>query len=406
MPTKTFHSTDVTGAAQDYTGGGPTGSITPVITLNSFGHFELTGLGSSVGSGQGISFTYRQTGNVNFIGSLGIPISSLITEVIITKPRHVIININADGVGGDIGIQALIPNDNSLPIPTYDLNDPASISYSSNLSGIPSQQVFDYSSAPITVTQLIATHGSILFELNLVVNSGKTNNNEIDFNMGFGPGWEIQVTYDELPLEWTVESSDDPYLPGKSKISIKSKKGGLEDIVTDSDTNPDDPLTPEDPFNKIADSYPIHPIDPLNLEDIFNKPPNLIYPVDPKQKSGIIIELVIGLVTIIYAIPMKDVVLISPYLITFIIRYWIIIKIIKLIPTVLDTVVTITVKVKVVGTTFSGTVTLGTLNILIADVTGMYVMIKDKRSDTVYDRTGDTREIKIPDPFAKTGFID
>lgn len=38
------------------------------------------------------------------------------------------------------------------------------------------------------------------------------------------------------------------------------------------------------------------------------------------------------------------------------------------------------------GTQFSGSVTLGTLSLLFVDASGIYVLIKDKRTDTLYDR--------------------
>lgn len=57
------------------------------------------------------------------------------------------------------------------------------------------------------------------------------------------------------------------------------------------------------------------------------------------------------------------------------------------------------------GTQFSGSLTLGTFTILYENASGIYRIVPNKRSDTIYDRTGDTAELKIPDPFAITAYI-
>jgi hypothetical protein len=60
------------------------------------------------------------------------------------------------------------------------------------------------------------------------------------------------------------------------------------------------------------------------------------------------------------------------------------------------------------GVQFSGSVVLGSLNTLLTDGSGIYTLVPGKTSDTYYDRSTDpvtTIEIKIPDPFAKIGFI-
>lgn len=59
------------------------------------------------------------------------------------------------------------------------------------------------------------------------------------------------------------------------------------------------------------------------------------------------------------------------------------------------------------GTQFSGSVSLGTLNILLTNASGIYTLVPGKTNDTLYSslRDGTTRNVKIPNPFAKTGFI-
>lgn len=59
------------------------------------------------------------------------------------------------------------------------------------------------------------------------------------------------------------------------------------------------------------------------------------------------------------------------------------------------------------GTQFSGDIVLGTLTILLANASGIYTLVKGKTSDTLYSsaRDGTTYNVKIPNPFARTGFI-
>lgn len=59
------------------------------------------------------------------------------------------------------------------------------------------------------------------------------------------------------------------------------------------------------------------------------------------------------------------------------------------------------------GFQFSGPVSLGSITILTTNASGIYVLTSGKTSDTLYSslRDGTTYDVKIPDPFAKTGFI-
>jgi hypothetical protein len=59
------------------------------------------------------------------------------------------------------------------------------------------------------------------------------------------------------------------------------------------------------------------------------------------------------------------------------------------------------------GIQFSGDITLGSYTILVADASGIYTIVPGKTDDTLYKsaRDGTTFDVKIPDPFIKTGFI-
>lgn len=60
------------------------------------------------------------------------------------------------------------------------------------------------------------------------------------------------------------------------------------------------------------------------------------------------------------------------------------------------------------GTTFSGSVLLGQIDVIIADGSGIYRIVADKREDTIYVASSvdpTTTDVAFPTPFAKTGFI-
>jgi hypothetical protein len=63
--------------------------------------------------------------------------------------------------------------------------------------------------------------------------------------------------------------------------------------------------------------------------------------------------------------------------------------------------------ISIEGTQFSGSAVLASALILLADSSGIYSIIDGKTSDTLYVGNGSslTEDNKIPDPFAKTGFI-
>lgn len=57
------------------------------------------------------------------------------------------------------------------------------------------------------------------------------------------------------------------------------------------------------------------------------------------------------------------------------------------------------------GQQFSGTVSLGVLQILNEDASGIYKIVKNKTCDTFYDRSSDTMDVMIPQPLIRTGYI-
>lgn len=65
------------------------------------------------------------------------------------------------------------------------------------------------------------------------------------------------------------------------------------------------------------------------------------------------------------------------------------------------------VLVYIQSTAFSGYAYIASLTVLVADASGIYKLVTNKSSDTIYTShsTGTTSEIKIPDPFIKTGFV-
>lgn len=60
------------------------------------------------------------------------------------------------------------------------------------------------------------------------------------------------------------------------------------------------------------------------------------------------------------------------------------------------------------GTQFSGTVALGTLTVLNTNASGLYTLVPGKTNDTLYRnaRDGTTRDVAIPNPRVRTGFLN
>lgn len=69
----------------------------------------------------------------------------------------------------------------------------------------------------------------------------------------------------------------------------------------------------------------------------------------------------------------------------------------------------LTIAFVVDGVSFSGEVIMGTLTPILVDGSGIYTLSRGKRSDTYYDRSVtpvEEVEVKIPEPFIKTGFFN
>jgi hypothetical protein len=62
---------------------------------------------------------------------------------------------------------------------------------------------------------------------------------------------------------------------------------------------------------------------------------------------------------------------------------------------------------QIIPTSFFGSAILGIVNIQLVDGSGLYTLVPGKRNDTYYDRSttpSTTIDLKIPDPFGKTGY--
>src|SRR6185312_6256871 len=65
------------------------------------------------------------------------------------------------------------------------------------------------------------------------------------------------------------------------------------------------------------------------------------------------------------------------------------------------------VEVTIKPTIFGGSVTLGTLTIVIANASGIYRLVANQNYDTLYisnPTINDTEQVKIPDPYFRTGY--
>ena len=167
----------------------------------------------------------------------------------------------------------------------------------------------------------------------------------------FGLGWTITVEYDDAPLQWTIpqNAADDQYTEG-SEITLISQTVELPEIALD--------------FELVTQVDILIP-DPLN--------PGTFITINVPQLSWT---------------------LITPRLFRFIMPSWA-----GNLPTVIKVVLT--------STQFSGTVERQLYTINFVSASGIYELVSGKTSDTLYIEAepGETIDVKIPNPFGRTGFF-
>lgn len=349
----------------------------PSLVETGIGSWELTlNLASSAVAGVvyadctwGGDFSFinqlciEQTWSVTYDDLLGIPINAQIKKVTFRRPRSASVTFNATDFpgSGDNAHQLFLYGD-ALYTPIY-----FSLAYGSpfvgpvlvseSFAGVAADEILlDLTAGPTSITraQLIASYSD--FNNNLYgvstysgTDADGVNNQTASMNgtVQVGLGWQVEVEY-ELVFQWTLNQ------PQTSEgLNIPLEPGVL--VTVSSDPNADDPLD----FTQVT-----------------------------------VVTLVLGDLTTIN-VPIGNWVDISANLFTFTIPSFGILT-----PTILT--------IQIESTQFTGPLPLQTLfTIYFLSATGIYELQLGKTSDTLYieEYPGTTIDVKIPNPFGRTGFI-
>lgn len=213
---------------------------------------------------------------------------------------------------------------------------------------------FDYDFSGIPPSALDIYVGGIGLKVFLSVTQAQGNFTEI------GPLFDLRVegTYEINDYSWDLEVPDDPVDTG-TKIRVTS--------------NSDDPTDP-----RVLDVDQITTIT-----------------VTYKDSSDVWQEITVTNITLVY-------------------RRITISNIVNILEFTIPDILSIdpgdppkTLLIRITSTQFSGSVVLGKLiTIYFVDAPGIYRLVPSKHTDTLYDiENGGTVDVKIPNPFAKTGFV-
>ena len=155
---------------------------------------------------------------------------------------------------------------------------------------------------------------------------------------------------------------------------------GAYDIETFVEPNPNNPTNPK-VFQPGVDNVTVSSPGPPSGPDL-----TTVTEIKIKDKDGNVVK----------TIPSSDFII------------WITITLEFLLPDLPDLPPWVPGLYTIVGTTFSGSVPLGSLYILIENGSGIYSIVAGKTSDTIYINSpgnNQTMDFKIPNPFFKTGLI-
>jgi hypothetical protein len=365
MPSRTFNQLDLTNIVQGYLAGPfATNSSNNFINTN-FGSFQWNGVGSDgnpIGGGTSVFFTYQKTADLDFTPlSRPIPESALITEVRTRIER--VINVNADAIGGppapacSVTLKlTIVCSGNQLydTDETFVGTDSVDHLWFEAVLGSEEDIINDFSDAPISVATLQATFGNPSF-LITATNPG--------FSSGFAAGgsstcdfgleirnWEIKVTWMEQYVWGIPQDPSEPINEGST--------------VTLTSPLPADVVLPQES---------------VDFEDV-------------TQVDILVPDYTVPGTFITVNVPVWTVV--SARRITFIMPSWV-----GNLPTV--------VRVRLTSTQFTGTVERQIYTILFVSASGIYELVPDKTSDTLYIELepGETIDVKIPNPFGKSGYF-
>lgn len=378
MPgSRVFTQQDVTGIVAGYTSGPSTTNSSVSLSSSSFSTWSLFGSGSITVPGAGgatssANAAYSKTGTIDFQSGVNpIPDDALITRIRARIGGR--ISATARGTSDsvvDCSVTAALNLSTNLPSygpdnPTGPLNGlevvdqvdnvlVASGSYFRQLQGSDGDVIYDFEDAPINLTQLIADFGSPALFISFSpiqgfgANFGTTAFAQTSYAISIDT-WELEVTWTNKYV-WLINqpATNNPPTAG-TVITLTSPTTGLE------------------PGQEAVDFTEVTSM-------------NIIF-----------VDSVGAPVTV----PVVTFTLLTPNLLTFII------------PPFGGANAPSVIEIELISTQFSGSV-LGFLwTVYLVSASGMYQLVMDKTSDTLYNEQnpGQTFDVKIPDPFGITGFL-
>lgn len=368
MPQRTFSALDVVDFAIITMLGDEYSTLAWVRSGTGFNDFlaQVSGSGTDPNPITFVPYGYCQnqlyvnlSGQFDFQIFPAVPITAIINNVKLRYAASIICQAQDTNIGGDfpagaschtMGISDLRSSYNytNLVAPDSYVVDPTNAFASSNAScSLASSEAEHDFPGGLSYDDFVSTFQAIYFSVVATLGAASLNStgNSTSGIIQF-TAIELIVTYDEITVgnDWEIENSEAPKKKGE-KITITSEEfGGLDEVEAVVITTTDDRV---------------------------------------------------------YTIPKIDFWYWTPWIIVFIN------------PTNGNpdgTPDTPTVKVigPRIGTSFSGSVPLGTIESLFEDTSGIYKIVRGKPTDTLYnpDRSGETVVTKIPDPYAATGFVD
>lgn len=371
MPTLIFTQADVTTTFNQWDGGitpvlvrGSGGTIPATLTDVNFGEFSVSGIISdsnvlNPSAAFQVSSEYIKVGTVNFAAR--VPALARITQVVV----RIDVSCNCQlTVSGTTGGSASL----DIDLPSEFQTDPPAIHETQSTSVMPvnllvveehtapeSETTFDYTGGVgyISRALLISNHGTP--QMRLISNFMSCSGNGVvpgtatlNFNLAIDY-WQIAVTYDMAPTEWTISHSTTP-------------------------------LEPTDPGP---------PVVPGSIVTITSPSPESTESLDMEQITSMTARFLDG-----SSVPIPEFLAYSPFLLEF------------TTPEFIDQPILI---IEIESTQFSGSLELGMLvTVYFLSASGLYQLDLNATHDTLYieDDLPETIDVKIPNPTIKTGFID
>lgn len=355
------------GTVTDGANGGTVAALSTLLQSTGIGSFHMDpNLSATPGGGTAlceirggnIAPALIQTWDVDYDRLIQpVPDGARVKKLIFRRPRSINYIFDTSN-NGDNSLQSGIFSDSVFTIPVYFTAIPFTPSYifpflqNESIVGIPADEVlFDHTGGPIFITkqELIDNWSSFNNNIGsiLIKNQNPSGSTTLAGSLTFGLGWTVTVEYEES-FEWTIPQDPSEPISEGSTVNLISPEGA--------------PLS--------VDFEDVTQIDIL-IPD-YNNPGTFITVNVPSNTWSNI----------------------SPTTLSFIMPSWA-----GNLPTV--------VQVQLTSAQFGGTVSKQLYTILFVSASGIYELVPGKTSDTLYieEEPGETIDVKIPNPFGRTGYF-